>query len=134
MVKKIINQIILINKECFLTDDYYSDSSNHTGDEFEYLVEKDGGEVVGYIIFKEFPTHIESLRRALTKEARGLGLGVKLTKRLIRTAKLRQKDIYTYVSKTNLPSLNSNIKCGYRIYDFGKDWVYLRYKVNGLPQ
>ena len=126
---KDLEEIAAINRECFLSDDPYSSVAAYKDSDIEWIVEKDNGAVIGFILFREFPTHIESLRRALTKEYRGAGLGVKLTKRLIRIAKLRGKDIYTYISKTNLPSLNSNLKCGYRIYDIGKDWVYVRYKV-----
>lgn len=126
-----LNEIAEINKECFLSDDYYSDEKNLKKSGYEFIVEKEGNKIIGFIIFHELDGHIESLRRAVTKKYRGKGVGLKLAKRLIRIANKRKKDIYTYVSKTNLPSLNSNIKCGYRIYDIGDNWVYLRYKHNG---
>lgn len=126
-----LEQIAKINAECFTSDDSYSSLEY-----LEYLKEKgakfitcyDKDKLVGYIIYQELDTHIESLRRALTKEARGKGFGVALTKRLIAVAKKTNKEIYTYVSKTNLPSLNSNFKCGYRVTDIGEHWVYIKYK------
>lgn len=121
-----LEKITKINKECFTSDDYYSSIENIKG--FPYIIVKMDGKMVGYIIYHEFEGHIESLRRALTKKARGKGLGIRLTKKLIAIANKKGKSIYTYVSKTNLPSLNSNLKCGYRIEDIGEDWVYIRYK------
>lgn len=121
-----------INRECFLSDDYYSYPNNlrkTLQGGADLIIVRHNRDIVGYILYKEYDTHIESLRRALTKEARGKGYGLKLTKKLIKVAHQLGKDIYTYVSKTNLPSLNSNLKCGYRIEDISKDWVYIRYKV-----
>jgi len=121
-----LEKIVKINKECFTSDDYYSSIENIKG--YPYLTVKLDGELVGYIIYNEYEGHLESLRRALTAKARGKGLGIKLTKKLITIANKKGKSVYTYVSKTNLPSLNSNLKCGYRIEDISEDWVYIRYK------
>ena len=132
MNKKTLEQVAAINRECFTSDDYYSSVSN-----LEYVVAQGGkfilvnnifGELAGYIIYHEFKTHIESLRRALTAKERGKGQGVKLTKKLIAVANKKGKSIYTYVAKTNLPSLNSNIKCGYRVENIDANFVYIRYK------
>jgi len=128
-----LDQIVLINAECFTSDDPYSHldylktlKRNHN---IGFITVKVCNKIVGYIIYKIYENHIESLRRALTKNSRGQGLGLKLSKRLIRIAKIHKKDIYTYVSKTNLPSLNSNFKVGYRVTDISDDWVYIRYVV-----
>lgn len=126
-----LEKIALINKECFTSDDFYSSVDNLQNlvkNGAKILVVKDGDLFAGYIIYNEFENHLESLRRALTKAARGKGLGVKLARKLISIANSKEKDIYTYVAKTNLPSLNSNIKCGYRVENIDEDWVYIRYK------
>jgi ribosomal protein S18 acetylase RimI-like enzyme len=127
----IVSEVARINRECFTNDDPFS-SEKYLASMIKLGVElatiKQDGKIVGFIIFQDLGTHIESLRRALTKHARGKGQGVKLTKRLIAIAKKRGLGIYTYVAKTNLPSLNSNLKCGYRIENISEDWVYIRYK------
>lgn len=130
-VSRILNQIAVINAECFTSDDPYSSPECLKN----FLTQNDVGvayirherQVVGFILYSEFNTHIESLRRAVTKKHRGLGNGLKLSKRLIALANKKGKDIYTYVAKTNLISLNSNLKVGYKIENIGKDWVYIRY-------
>jgi RimJ/RimL family protein N-acetyltransferase len=130
-INSTLEKIALINKECFTSDDYYSNIDNLTSlvmQGAKILVVRDKGKFAGYIIYTEFENHLESLRRALTKSARGKGLGVRLARKLIKIADEQGKDIYTYVAKTNLPSLNSNIKCGYRVENIDEDWVYIRYK------
>ena len=123
-----------INAECFTSDDGYSDP------EYVYSQILNGhlhyktvgkGKIFGYILYRIFPTHIESIRRALTRSARGKGLGVLLSRKLIAVAKKRRMTIFTYVSKVNLPSLNSNFKVGYKITDIGCDWVYIQYTPKG---
>lgn len=132
-MSKIIHQVAEINTMCFMSDDPYSTYTTlkiylkQEGVGLLTMRDEDG--VYGYIIYTEFKTHIESNRRAVVREYRGKGRGIELAKRLIKLAKQKGKDIYTYVSKTNLPSLNSNLKVGYRIEEIGKDWVYIRYKV-----
>ena len=126
---RVIDQICAINQECFTSDDPYS--SVGYAQQFSRLVVKVEGKVVGYILYQVLPTHIESLRRAVTKEYRGIGIGSQLTKRLTKIADKQGKDIFTYVSKSNLASLNSNFKCGYRITDIAADWVYITYKHKG---
>ena len=127
-----LEQIRAINTECFLSDDPYSDITRlrrlDADPKAGFLTVTDCGVIVGYIIYYEYDNHIESLRRALTKEYRGQGLGIRLSKRLTSLARHKGKDIYTYVAKTNLASLNSNLKVGYRVDNIGEDWVYIRYK------
>ena len=131
----VIKTVVDINIECFTSDDTYSDI-----DYVKSLLKRNcglltvslEGEIVGYILYAEYPTHMESLRRALTRKARGKGLGMKLTKKLIAVANRKKKDIFTYVSKSNLPSLNSNLRCGYLIDAYGdKDFVYITHKYRG---
>lgn len=124
-----LNRIAEINREAFLNDDSYSDVEYLRECRYlEYVTVRQDGKIVGYIMFQELDGHIESLRRAISRTYRGKGLGTKLSKKLTRIADKREKDIYTYVSKSNLPSLNSNFKVGYRIYEISKDWVYIMYK------
>lgn len=131
-----LEQIVLINSECFTSDDPYSDLETlkylvKLGD-IKYFTLKRNNKVIGYLLYKVYETHLESIRRALTREERSKGLGLKLTKKLIRISHKLNKSIYTYVSKTNLASLNSNLKLGYKITDISDSWVYIRYyrKVN----
>jgi len=128
-----LDEVAKINRECFTSDDPYSDlvylKCALWSDNFNIVTTSIDKKVVGYIIYHDCGSHIESIRRAVTKEARGEGIGIKLSKRLTSIARKANKEIFTYVAKSNLPSLNSNLKVGYRIVEIGADWVYLRYKV-----
>lgn len=128
-------RIASINVECFTSDDGYSDPdyvhSQILNGRLHYIT-VGKGRILGYILYRVFATHIESIRRALTRDARGRGLGVLLSKKLIIVAKRKRLEIFTYVSKVNLPSLNSNFKVGYKITDIGADWVYIRYTPKGV--
>ena len=128
MQAKLICRIAEINAECFTSDDKYSSVQFLQDSDFEYKTVWADGIIVGYIIYRVFPTHIESLRRAVTNNYRCEGYGLKLSKALTRISNKTGKSIYTYVSKTNMPSLNSNIKVGYRIEGIDEHWVYIRYK------
>lgn len=133
MYKSIVQQIAQINCECFGIDDYYSNVPAL----FSFLSQEGVGifttrhydKISGYLLYTNFGTHIESIRRAVTKGHRSRGLGIKLSKRLIKLAKHKNKNIHTYVSKTNLVSLNTNLKVGYRITNICKDYVYIMYKI-----
>lgn len=123
-----------INKECFTSDDTYSDYNYVKAllnGNVRLLTISHKGEVVGYMLYSIHATHLESLRRGLTKKARGKGLGMKITRKLIAVANKMEKDIFTYVAKSNMPSLNSNVRCGYTIEQIGEDWIYIRHKYRG---
>ena len=129
---KLIQELAEINTECFLSDDKYSSVANlsywmNTG-ELHAITLRRNRKIIAYILYREYKDHLESVRRGVAASARGAGVGTRISKKLTKLAREKGKDVYTYVSKTNLPSLNSNIKIGWRIYMIDADWVYLHYK------
>jgi ribosomal protein S18 acetylase RimI-like enzyme len=128
---KTLERIAEINAECFTSDDDYSDA-DYLADLIEadcgYHVVKSDGEIVGYILFRAHNTHLETLRLAVTKDYQRMGYGTRLNKALIRTARKMGKPIKTYISKSNVISINAHIKVGYRIDLIDKDWVYIYHK------
>jgi ribosomal protein S18 acetylase RimI-like enzyme len=127
-----IRRIAVLNSECISFDDPYSDYRHLRSlldhGQLDYLTTRDKKRrIVGYLIYRILPTHLESIRRGVTKKARREGYGTLLSRQLIGIATQLGVPIYTYVSKSNLPSLNGNLRVGYRITDISEHWVYLEY-------
>lgn len=119
-----IKQLIELNSEEFGEDDDYNSPKIVKPEQVIPLII--GNELVAYAIVGEDHRYVECVRRAVSKDYRGLGLGVTLTKLMIRAAKGKGKSYITYCHKNNLASLNSNIKCGLRVYKVDGPWVHLK--------
>ena len=113
----------------FGIDDEYAEKEKILSDNsLEILIERNKKkEIVAYLIFLEYTTHIEGIRSGVFRDYRGQGLSKKLYKRLMRIAKLRKKPYKTYTHYTNIKSINAHISAGMRLYhaDAKQGWVYL---------
>jgi len=119
-----------LNSVIFGEDDTYSDPAALQEDSIGYRILYEGDTPVAYVMWQltESPAgqYLECLRRGVLKEHRGKGLGVALTKGVIRRAKKLGIPYWTYADRTNIPSINSSIKAGMKIYFVEKDqWVQL---------
>jgi len=129
--KQLLVRVAELNAECIGFDDNYSDPEYLAARvNLKYFTAKVDGEVVGYLIYRVLPTHLESVRRGITRAQRRKGLGTRLSKRLLTVANTEGKPIYTYVSKSNLASLNGNLRLGYLVRNIDEHWVRLVYRPN----
>ena len=130
--REIMEAVCRINAEHFGSDDAYSDLGEVLKlirfDGGGYFVEKREGQIVAFMIYQITGDHMDCVRRGVTQSAKRQGLGVKLTKKAIRLSNKLNKVYKTYCAVDNLPSLNSNIKCGCRITFIDENWVYLEKK------
>lgn len=128
--RSFLNKIAELNEECFPLEDTdtYCDPDYLEEADLDYITVYHNRKLVGYLIYRECRLHLESVRRGVKEEYRGLGLGKRLAKKFIKVAEEKNKDIYTYVAKHNLASLNSNIRCGYIIDAIQGEWVFIKYK------
>lgn len=121
-----------MNALCFKgSDDYYSCSEHLkkcVDDRMHIFTVKHYGEIAGYIMCNEYDKHLEIIRRGVLKQFRRLGLGIRLAKKTMKLSNDLGKNIYTYVGTNNIPSLNSNIKCGYTIRFIQDCWVHIVYR------
>jgi len=129
-MKQYYKKLAQLNAACFGKGDEMSkaekiqefDNFKHHGIEKEIVK----GEIVGYVLW--YITHdnyITIYRRGVSKTARGLGLGVKLTDKVIAKGKEHGVDFWTYAARNNLPSINSSIKAGCKIHKINDLWVEL---------
>lgn len=129
---KLLDIVTEINAEHFGNDDAYSDVGNVLKlihfDQGGYLVEYLDGQVAGYLLYDVKGDKLSCVRRGVTRSAKRKGLGLKLTKRAIKLSIELDKVYKTYCSVNNMPSLNSNIKCGLVVTRIDEDWVYLETK------
>ena len=116
-------QIAALNKKYFGRDDIYSDVAAVR--KVKKLVEKDGGKVVAYLLFKDRKRVYEGLRSATAYHYRRRGLATRLYRQLVARAKVNQKPYRTYASRKNIASINSHIRAGMLIKKVGAEWVYL---------
>ena len=130
--REIMDAVCSINAEHFGNDDAYSDLGEVLKlirfDGGGYFVEKRDGKIVAFMIYQVIGDHMDCVRRGVTRSAQRQGLGVKLTKKALRLANKLGKTYKTYCSVENMPSLNSNIKCGLRVTFIDDSWVYLERK------
>lgn len=139
----IIVQVSGLNSLHFGEKDIYSDAITLGRDiesgKVELIIEL-GGEidtltgtnsydivVEGYAIFHCTPEFLECIRRGV--RTKGKGLGLTLTKRLIKIADSRGLIFFTYAHRDNLASINSNIRAGCVITKMpskSSPWVYMQ--------
>ena len=126
-----IKRVAEMNSECISFEDTYSDYdwllSQVRKQNLAIILARVDGEISGYLIYRVCSEHIESVRRGVSGKFRRRGVGTKLSKKLIAVSTRLKKPIYTYVSKSNLKSLNGNLKVGYLIDWIDPEWVYIKY-------
>lgn len=127
-MRAIVKQLAALNRGCFGAEDSYSDSAflqSFLDDGGEYVVKKDGSDVLGYYLFKESHDKIEGVRLGVAKAARGRGLGLRLVRRVMRAAKARGKVFETYTSTDNTTSFNLHVAAGARLKRVEGGWLYI---------
>ena len=129
-----LKEIAQLNSQCFSFSDTYSTQAAigtaiQAG--LSTMVLKEGEEVVAYLISKDCGEYLEIHRIGVSPSAQGKGYGIKMIKKLLKKADRLEKPVYTYVSRSNLVSINAHMRAGFRIYDIGPDWVYIQYNVRG---
>ena len=130
--RDVLRAVCKINAEHFGSDDAYSDIGEilklmrfDGGGYFTYEVD---GKVVAYLIYQEKEDSVHCVRRGVTHGCQKTGLGLKLTKQCIKLAHSKNKAYRTYCAHDNLASINSNIKCGCRVYGIDDWWIKLEKK------
>ena len=119
----VIREIAKLNARCFEKSDMYSNKEEV--EKLDWYVEEEDGKLVGYILFKEEKHHVECVRRGVMRKHRRLGVGLKLTRKVIRRAKRLGKHYKTYAAIDNLASINSNIRAGCFVESIDRDWICL---------
>ena len=123
-------QLAKLNALCFGDDDELSseqamlefDTTPHHGS----FIEMEKGKILGYVLhYITCEDTITIYRRGVSQAARGLGLGMKLTTRVISYGLHEGYPFWTYAHKTNLASINSSIKCGCKVLKIRGQWVEL---------
>lgn len=92
-----------------------------------WLVRGPTGKLVGYAALKLVDGgHTGYLAKVgLMHEARGHGLQKRLIRvRERRARELGAKTVITYTSTTNMPSINSLVACGYRVYRPAREYGF----------
>ena len=135
--KKDYRRIGQLNREGFGADDAYS-SKGVIRDYVEGCPESAGlivtrikGDIMGFLMWYINNGAINTGRRAVDKKCRGLGLGVKLTQKVIDLGYKMGYHYDTYCDIWNLASINSNIKCGCFVTKIGVEWISLSTKRRG---
>jgi len=124
-----------LNKECFGSKDEMNSIEKlqewNTEQHHGIITEQDkAGNFLGYVLwYITNDGYITIYRRGVAKSARGLGLGIKLTRRVIAEGINQGLHFWTYAHKTNLSSINSSIKCGCEIYKISQHWCELVKKI-----
>ena len=126
--------IAKINKQGFGRDDMYSKPENiqewiNCGQGWNGIttvIVK--GNLAGFSMWSFYDGAIHTERRAVLKKYRGLGLGNKLTRKVIAIGAKYGYHYETYAANWNLASINSSIKCDCFITKIGKEFTHLSNK------
>lgn len=126
-----MKQIANLNAVGFGKDDHYSKAKNiqewvDAGQGWNGIItETVKGKLAGFAMWSFYDGAIHMERRAVYKKYRGLGIGTKLTKRVIAYGAKFDFPFDTYCANWNIASINGNIKCGCLITKIGVEFTNL---------
>lgn len=135
---KLLAKISSLNAKGFTLEDSYSNVlvlTDFLNDCKEFgglfIIYKDKS-IIGFLMWQFTGDGIHTVRRYIDQNYRGLGLGSKLTKRVIKLANKWGFKYKTYAAHYNLASINSSIKCGCIVSKITKKWIHLEAGFNIL--
>jgi len=129
-----LKHIAKLNAVGFGKSDHYSEAVHiqewiDTGQGWNgIIIPRVKGNIAGFAMWAFYDGAIHVERRAVYKKYRGLGLGTKLTKKVMALGIKYGYHYDTYCANWNIASINGNIKCGCLITKIGEQFTELSTK------